>query len=91
MSAPVLKKAILEFVDKLRENENELQEIKERRKDLIEEYKDQLDVKAIRAALQIIKIQDTVADPAALDNVLATLDARMGGYLDDDVAAEDDE
>ena len=91
ISAPALKKTVLEFVEKLRENENELQEIKERRKDIIEEYKDQLDVKAIKAALQIVKIRDAVVDQTALDNVLETLDARLGGYLDDEVTAEDEE
>jgi uncharacterized protein (UPF0335 family) len=91
ISAPVLKKAILDFVEKLRENENELQEIKERRKDIFEEYKDQLDVKAIKAALAIVKIRDAVLDQTALDNVLETLEARLGGYLDNEVVAEDEE
>lgn len=86
-----LKRTILEFVDKLRDNENELQEIKDRRKDLIEEYKEQLDVKAIKAALQIVKIRNNVTDQAALDNILATIDATMGGYLEpeDDEPAEE--
>lgn len=90
-SGPVLKKTVLEFIDKLRENENELLEIKLRRKDLIEEYNDQLDVKAIKAALMIVKIRDTVVDQAALDNILETIDARLGGYLDDEVVSEDEE
>lgn len=81
-SVTVLKKTILEFVDKLRDNENELQEIKERRKDLLEEYKDQLDVKAIKAALQIVKIRSNVVDQAALDNILETIDATLGGYVE---------
>lgn len=84
---PSIKSIILEFVEKLRENENELLEIKERRKDLFNEYKDQLDTKAIKAALQIVKIRVNVADQTALDNILNTLEERLGGYISSD---EDD-
>lgn len=77
-----LKSVILEFVEKLRGFENELDEIKEARKELIAEYSDRLDVKAIKAALQIVRIRDAIVDQIALDTAVETIDGRMGGYLD---------
>lgn len=77
-----LKSVILEFVEKLRGFENELDEIKEARKELIAEYSDRLDVKAIKAALQIVRIRDGIVDQIALDTAVETIDGRMGGYLD---------
>ena len=77
-----LKSVILEFIGKLRGFENELDEIKEARKELIAEYSDRLDVKAIKAALQIVRIRDGIVDQIALDTAVETIDGRLGGYLD---------
>lgn len=77
-----LKSVILEFIGKLRGFENELDEIKEARKELIAEYSDRLDVKAIKAALQIVRIRDAVIDQIALDTAVEAIDGRMGGYLE---------
>ena len=51
-----------EFIDKIKKLENEKEELKNYEKDLFEEYKNQLDVKAFRYALRIAKIKQKLSD-----------------------------
>lgn len=51
-----------EFVEKLTRIEDEQRLLSEDRKDLIEEYKDKLDVKAMMAAIRIVKIRSKLGD-----------------------------
>lgn len=55
-----LKKVVSEFVDRFKSIENELDLLKESQKELIEEYKDKLDMKTLKAAMRTIKIQKAV-------------------------------
>lgn len=55
-----LKKTVGEFVRRLKNVEGELELLKEQRKDLIEEYKEQLDMKTLNAAIRTVKIKKKV-------------------------------
>jgi len=64
-----------EFVEKLLLVENERKLLVEDRKVLIAEYKDKLDVKAVQAAMRIVKIKsqlDTSDDE--LENIVSALE-----------------
>ena len=64
-----------EFVEKLLLVENERKLLVEDRKVLITEYKDKLDVKAVQAAMRIVKIKsqlDTSDDE--LENIVSALE-----------------
>lgn len=55
-----LKKTVGDFVRRLKSVENEMELLKEQRKDLIEEYKEQLDMKTLNAAIRTVKIKKKV-------------------------------
>ena len=55
-----LTKLVSEFVDKLRSIEHEIDDLKERQKELAEEYKDKLDIKTLQAAMRSVKIKKKV-------------------------------
>lgn len=56
-----LKKVVGDFVRRLKNIEGELELLKEQKKDLVEEYKDKLDMKTLNAALRAVKIKKKVA------------------------------
>jgi len=62
-----LKKTVGEFVRRLKNVENEMELLKEQRKDLIEEYKEQLDMKTLNAAIRAVKIKKKVAHKDTFD------------------------
>lgn len=67
-----------EFVDRLINIENELKMLQQDRKALFDEYKDRLDVKAIKAAVQIAKIRCRLGDSEAeLDNIFDSVSAKI--------------
>ena len=68
-----------EFVSKLRYVEAEQDELKERRKELIEEYSDKLDVKTLNAAMKIVKIKSGSDRKHTLDTFLEILERRENG------------
>ena len=53
---------ILELVTRLINIENELKLLKEDKKDLFMEYKEKVDIRALRAAFQIAKIRSKLGD-----------------------------
>lgn len=55
-----LKKTVGEFVRRLKTVEGEIDLLKEQRKDLIEEYKEHLDMKTLAAAIRTVKIKKKV-------------------------------
>lgn len=55
-----LKKIASEFIDRYRNVENELDLLKESQRDLVDEYKDKLDIKTLKAAMRVVKIEKTV-------------------------------
>jgi hypothetical protein len=56
-----LKKLANEFIDRFRNVENELELLKESQRDLVDEYKDKLDIKTLKAAMRVVKIEKTVS------------------------------
>lgn len=51
-----LTELVSEFIDKVKSIENEIETLKADQKELIEEYKDKLDMKTLQAAMRTIKI-----------------------------------
>lgn len=55
-----LKKLVQEFITRVQNVDNEIETLKQDRKELIEEYKDKLDLKTLQLALKVIKLQNSV-------------------------------
>lgn len=72
-----LRTLIDEFVDRLQNIENEIGLLKEDRAELIEEYKEKLDMKTLRAALQVVKIQKSVKHRDTFDSMIEALEAKL--------------
>jgi hypothetical protein len=70
-----LKLVAKEFITRLENVDNEIELLKEDRKNLIEEYKTKLDMKTLTAALKVIKIQSAVAHRDTYDLFLEALGA----------------
>lgn len=65
---------VKELVEKVTAIDNEIKLLQTDRKDLLDEYKDKLDLKAFKAALRIIKVRESVDSQDELDNMLNILD-----------------
>jgi uncharacterized protein (UPF0335 family) len=72
-----LRTVIEEFVDRLQNIENEIGLLREDRTDLIEEYKEKLDMPTLKAALQVIKIQKNVKHRDTFDSMIAALESKL--------------
>lgn len=68
-----LKVIVKEFMDKIAYVDNEVETLKEDRKEIIEEYSDRLDMKTLQTALRVIKLQNSVAHRDAYDLFLEAL------------------
>lgn len=68
-----LKALVKEFMGKIESIDNEVELLKQDRKEIIEEYQDRLDYKTLQAALKVIKIQNAVAHKDAFDLFMETL------------------
>jgi hypothetical protein len=55
-----LKKKVGEFLTRLQNIENELESLKEARKDLIQEFSGELDIKTLTSAMKVLKIEHEV-------------------------------
>tara|TARA_R110002060_G_scaffold44851_5_gene56220 strand:- start:1730 stop:1963 length:234 start_codon:yes stop_codon:yes gene_type:complete len=65
------KELIMELVDRLLVVENELKILQDDRKELLSEYKEKIDIKAFKAAVQIAKIRSRLGDSEiALDDIM---------------------
>lgn len=69
-----LKAVVKEFITKVKNVENEIELLKQDRKDLIEEYKEKLDLKTLTAALRVLKIQNAVEHKDTFDLFLSVLE-----------------
>jgi len=56
------KTLVEEFIEKLTRIENEISLLVDDRKALMEEYKDKLDLKTLKAAMRIVKIKSKLGD-----------------------------
>jgi len=68
-----LKDLVKEFMNRLQNIDNEIETLKEDRKELIEEFKSKLDMKTLQAALRVVKIQQGVAHKDTFDVFLEVL------------------
>ena len=69
-----LRALVKEFVGKIETIDNEIELLKNDRKELIEDYKDKLDMKTLQAALRVVKIQQGVAHRDTYDLFLEALE-----------------
>lgn len=55
-----LRKVVGEFMNRLSNIDNEIETLKECRKDVIDEYSDKLDMKTLQAAIKAVKLEASV-------------------------------
>jgi uncharacterized protein (UPF0335 family) len=68
-----LRALVQEFIGKVEAVDNEIEQLKEDRKDLIEDYKSKLDMKTLQQALKVIKIQREVQHKDTFDLFIEAL------------------
>ena len=68
-----LKVTVKEFMERLTTIKNEQETLKDDEKALIEEFSDKLDMKTLKAAMRVVKIQSQVAHKDAFDNFIEVL------------------
>jgi len=72
------EQAVIELVEHLIRIENERKLLQEELKDICDQYKDKLDVKAVKAALRIAKIKASLGDSAPeADRILETVESKI--------------
>lgn len=69
-----LKTIVVEFMDRFRNTENELELLKEDQKALVEEYSDRLDIKTLKHAIRTVKIKKKVAHLDTYEQFVHILD-----------------
>lgn len=69
-----LRASVVEFVTRLKNIENELEELRLRKKDLMDEFKARLDMKTLRLALRVAKAQAEVAHQFEYDVMIDVLE-----------------
>lgn len=68
-----LKALVKEFIGKVESVDNEIELLKQDRKEIIEEYSEKLDMQTLQLALRIIKLQNSVARKDAFDLFMEAL------------------
>lgn len=68
-----LRALVKEFMDRVTNVDNEIELLKQDRKELIEDYSDKLDMKTLTAALKVLKIQQGVQHKDTYDLFLEAL------------------
>lgn len=68
-----LKALVEEFLKKIESVDNEIQLLKDDRKELLEEYSDRLDMKTLKAAMRIVEIKKGVVHKDTFDCFLEVL------------------
>jgi uncharacterized protein (UPF0335 family) len=68
-----VKVLVTEFMGKVESIDNEIETLKEDRKEIIEEFSEKLDVKTLQTALRVIKLQNSVAHKGAYDLFMEAL------------------
>lgn len=69
-----LRALVKEFVDRITNIDNEIELLKQDRKELCEEYTDRLDMKTLQAALRVVKIKQGVDHRDTFDLFLEALE-----------------
>lgn len=68
-----LRQLVNEFVTKIDAVDNEIELLKNDRKEIIEEYQEKLDYKTLSAALKVVKIEQGVAHKDTFDLFMEAL------------------
>lgn len=68
-----LRALVKEFVGKIESVDNEIELLKNDRKEIIEEYEEKLDYKTLQAALKVVKIQNEVVHRDTFDLFIEAL------------------
>jgi len=68
-----LKALVKEFMGKIESIDNEIELLKEDRKEIIEEYAEKLDMKTLQTALRVLKLESSVAHRDAYDLFIEAL------------------
>lgn len=68
-----LKPIIKEFISRLTNIEHEIETLNEDRKELFEEFSQKIDVKELKAALRVYKIEQKVNSRHAFESILECL------------------
>ncbi len=68
-----LKATVDEFIRRMSELDNEIELLSQDKKDLVEEFSDRLDMKTLKAALAIVKIQKGVEHQDTFDLFMEAL------------------
>ena len=72
------KTVLTEFIEKWIRIENEVKLLAEERKELVSDYKDKLDVKAVQAALRIVKMKARLdVSDEELENIVSALERHV--------------
>ena len=66
-------KLVVELLEKLDTIDNEIALLREDRKEVLDDYKEKLDLKVFRAAMRILKIRQKTDDNLAIDEMLDTM------------------
>jgi len=73
-----MKDIVLELVERLINVENEMKLLQEDRRNLFDEYKEKLDIKAVKAAIQIAKIKSRLGDSESeVDRILEDVESKI--------------
>ena len=72
------KELVSEFIERYLRIEGELSLLQEDRKVLFEEFKEKLDIKALRAAIRIAKIKSKLGDSEPeMENMLGPIEEKL--------------
>tara|TARA_Y100001970_G_C14002668_1_gene734215 strand:+ start:370 stop:603 length:234 start_codon:yes stop_codon:yes gene_type:complete len=72
------KQEILDLVEKLLRIENERKLLLEEQRTLFDDYKERLDIKAVKAAMRIAKIKSKLGDSEhEMENILDTIEDKI--------------
>ena len=72
------KTVLAEFIERWIQIENEVKLLSEDRKALVSDYKDKLDVKAVQAALRIVKMKARLdVSDEELENIVSALERHV--------------
>lgn len=79
-----LTKLVKEFVSRIENVDNEIELLKQDRKEIVEEYSTKLDLKVLQAAMRVVKIKHGVAHKDTFDLFLEVLDPEVGSTTEGD-------
>jgi hypothetical protein len=68
-----LRAVVTEFMERASNIDNEIEQLKEDRKELVEEYSEKLDMSTLQAALKVLKIQRGIQHKDTYDLFIAAL------------------